>query len=99
MTVEPCWGKFSGFQACIEAICADVNFFDQGKQTKFVHLPEWFRPQKYPFGPAIREGGAEGVVEIGNNGGVPGVAGQGACVETLHVVGKSSNNHFEYLRG
>lgn len=83
MAVEPFRGKSIG---AVGIAFADMELLDQGKQTEFVHGPEWFGPQKF----RIRAQGMglddEGVVELRNSGNVPGITGEGACEETPRVV-------------
>ena len=43
--------------------------------------------------------GNEGVMEVGNGGDVPGVAGQGACEETASVIDEMVDDHFNDLLG
>ena len=77
----------------------DMELFDQGKQTKFVHAPEWLRPLKSPvYAPEIIEWGDNGVIEMGNGGEVPGVAGQGACEQGSLVV-CLGDNHLDDPQG
>ena len=79
----------------------DPEFFDQGKQTKSVHIREWHRPPKYlvSVGPAIIEWSEKGVMELGNRSNVPGIAGQGTRAETRDVVDEWGDDHFDDLQG
>ena len=79
----------------------DPEFFDQGKQTKSVHIREWHRPPKYLVsgGPAIIEWSEKGVMELGNRSNVPGIAGQGTRAETRDVVDEWGDDHFDDLQG
>ena len=75
-----------------------LETFAQGRQTKPVHMSEWFGPHKLHAPP---HGGydGEGLVEMGNDDNVPGVAGQGAREETGCIVDKMGDDHFDYFRG
>ena len=53
-----------------------MELFDQGKQLKFVHVPERFGPLGFAIWEPVICLGDEGVVEMMNGDGVPGVAGQ-----------------------
>ena len=79
----------------------DPEFFDQGKQTKSVHIREWHRPPKYlvSVGPVIIEWSEKGVMELGNRSNVPGIAGQGTRAETRDVVDEWGDDHFDDLQG
>ena len=41
----------------------------------------------------------KGAMEMGNGSDVPGVAGQGACAETLYVVDQLGDDNFDDLQG
>jgi len=41
----------------------------------------------------------EGLVEMRDGGDVPRVAGQGTRAETVGVIGKMGNDHFDELQG
>lgn len=77
---------------------ADPESFDERKQTKLVRFLEWHRPPAVPFGPVADEVfGREGVMEVGDSGDVPRVAGHGACQEKARVVNKVGYNRFHGL--
>jgi len=63
-----------------------MELFDQGKQPKFVHVPGRFGPLEFAIWVQVMCLGDEGVMEMMNGDGVPGVAGQGACNEAARVV-------------
>ena len=77
----------------------DPEFFDQGKQTKSVHIRECLRPPKYLVsgGPVTIEWSEKGVMELGNRSNVPGIAGQGTRAETWDVVDERGDDHFDDL--
>ena len=55
-------------------ICANLEFLDQGKQTEFVRVPEWFGPQRPPVRtrvpPETIGSNDKGATETGNGGDV-----------------------------
>ena len=76
----------------------DPELFDQGKQTKPVHVHEGVRP--HDPSPYERIGrNSEGVVEVRNGDDVPGVTGQGAREETVSVVYEMDDDHLNNLVG
>ena len=94
-TAESFWSKFAvvrGFTS------ADPKLLDQGKQTKPMHMTEWFGPHNIFPCPRVRGWDGEGLVEMCNNGDVPGDTGQGACEETGCVMDEVGDDHFDYLR-
>ena len=76
----------------------DLELLDQGKQAKRAHIPNLIGPLKFPSLPVIVYED-KGVIEMRNSGDVPGVTGQGACAETVCVVSKISDDHFDDLQG
>jgi len=62
-----------------------------------VQVQERFWPLGLPR-PAV-ECSNKGVMEVGNGGNVPGIAGQGACKETALVIDEMVNDHFNNLLG
>jgi len=78
-------------------ISLDLNLFDQGKQTKFVHFPERLGPVKSLLHVHITGWSDEGVMEMGDGGDVPGVIGQGACKETAYVTYETDNRVYDLL--
>ena len=97
--IEPFWGK--QVWGVVDESPTDPELFDQGKQTKFVHVREWHRPRKFLVSEelAIIEWSEKGVMELGNGSDVPGVAGQGTRAETWDVVDEWGDDHFDDLQG
>ena len=82
----------------VKVVCStDMELFDQGKQPKFVHVPERFGPLGFAIWEPVVCLGDEGPVEMMNGDGVPGVAGQGAYNEAACVVDEMDDDHFEDL--
>ena len=78
---------------------ADLELPDKGKQTKSVHVWEWFRPKKF-VGFALEIARRdEGVVKMRDSCDVPRVTGQGTCKETAGVIDQMGNDHFDDLLG
>ena len=73
----------------------DVEFLDQGKQTKRVHVPDRIGPPE----PSGVESNGKGVMEMRNGGNVPTVTGQGACTEAVCVISKISDKFLDDLKG
>ena len=74
MGIKPFRGKF---KEIIGVAPVDLEILDQREQSEFVGILEWFGPYMlcaYMPGPGGWSG--KGVVEMGNDGDVPGVAGQ-----------------------
>ena len=78
-------------------LLSDVELPDQGKQTKPMHAQEWNRPSGFSVKRAVTHD--EGVMEMGNGGDVPGVAGQGACAETVFVVDEMCEDDVDDILG
>ena len=96
MAVEKFWGKYIGTDGIVYL---ELELLDQGKQTKLVHVPEWFGPQEFIVSfPAIGCSD-KGAMEMENGGNVPGVTSQGACEETVCVVSEMGDDHFDDLLG
>ena len=76
----------------------DPELLDQRKQTKPVHVHERIGPQEPSLCPWAGCN-SEGVVEVRNGNGVPGVAGQGAREEAVPVVYEVGDNHLSNLVG
>ena len=70
---------------------------DKGKQTKGVHTLERVRPLRISETRICFNG--EGAVEVGSGSSVPGMTGQGACAETVHVVEKVVDDDLDELKG
>lgn len=84
----------------------DLELLDQGKQAQLVHAREGFGPENFPIDfPIIiiwrwlGEYTDKCVVEMGDGGDVPRVAGQGASEESFRLVDEMGHDHFNYLQG
>ena len=75
----------------------DPELLDQRKQTQRVSAPKGVGPRKFSRRVHLMNG--EGVVEMGNGGDIPGVAGHGACAKSAIVVDKIGDDIFDNLLG
>jgi hypothetical protein len=85
----------------MEGASTDLELFDQGKQSKFVHVPEWYGPDQF-LAPQQRTSWSdsdEGVIKMGNGDNVPRVTCQGAREETMRIVGKVNYDQFDNFQG
>jgi hypothetical protein len=78
---------------------AEFELLDERKETKLARIPEWLRPPEFQFVGPPAGPNDESVMKVTDGGDVPGVASQGACEETVRVVDKVGNDHFDDLLG
>jgi hypothetical protein len=83
----------------IEGVYLDLELFDQGKQTEFVHVPERFGQYKFLIHRPVIGWSDKGVMKVGNRGDVPRVTSQGAREETVCIADKMYDDHFNDLLG
>ena len=99
MDLLPSKGKITARNPLLVAaeILSDVEFPDQGSQTEPMHAPERNRPPGLSVKEAVTHD--EGVMEMGNDGDVPGGTGQGACTETVYVVDEMCEDDLDGILG
>ena len=77
----------------------DMKLPDEGKQTKFVFGRERFGPEGFLVGEEVVGRSEKDGMEMGDGGGIPRVAGEGARAETAHVAAEMNDDDFDDLQG
>ena len=77
----------------------ELELLDQGEQTKLARVLERFGPLNFRLEDKRAGQGDESVMKVRDGGGVPGVAGQGACAEVACVVDEMGYDYFNNFLG
>ena len=83
----------------LQSLAAEPERSDQGKQTEPGCVRERVGPFVFRFIGQSTLPNGESMMKMRGGGNVPGVAGQGACEKTAHVIDKMDDDHFDYLQG